>query len=76
MGSEVSEEYRSLWIRTILALAGSEPQRRAFIEGYNGMPPPSHSSTQMLRNHALAQDVRAILAEKPLRTTPEIGREE
>lgn len=60
----LAEEHRVLWIRTILALSGTEPQRRAFIDGYNGGAPPPHSSIEMLRVHALASEVRVLLAEQ------------
>lgn len=57
------EDARAEWIRTILALSGTEPQRRAFIDGYNGYRLPSCSSSQMKSNHRLGNAVRARLME-------------
>lgn len=61
----MTEEQRALWIRTVLVIWATEPQRRAFIDGYNGGPAPRHSSEIMLRNHMLGQQVYAILNPEP-----------
>jgi hypothetical protein len=57
----MTEEHRVLWIRTILAMSGSEPQRRAFIDGYNGAAAAPHSSRQMLECHHLGGVVSGLL---------------
>lgn len=62
VAAELSEEHRILWIRTILALNGTEPQRRAFIDGYNGFEPTPHGSPRMYTNHALGARVSTLLA--------------
>lgn len=60
----LSEELRVLWIRTVLAVNGTDPQRRAFIDGYNGGSPTPHASRRMLELNALGNVVRSQL-EKP-----------
>ena len=57
----LSAEHLHLWIRTVLAVTGTEPQRRAFIDGYNGQPVPRHPSQRMWDQHALGKQVFAIL---------------
>ncbi len=59
----LSDAHRDAWIRTVLVVVQSEPQRRAFVWGYNGTPlPPPNSSAQMRKNHALGLRVRAALS--------------
>lgn len=57
----MSEDDRVLWIRTILAMAGTAPQRSAFIDGYNGAPLNPPASPKKLANHALGIKVSALL---------------
>jgi hypothetical protein len=63
--SPLSDDLRDAWIRTVLVIVHSEPQRRAFIAGYNGDPRPTPSSDQMRRNYALGKQVHATLAKDP-----------
>lgn len=64
-GVALGEEHRSLWIRTILAMAGTEPQRHAFIDGYNGYDLSRPASLQMRENHGLGRRVRTHLQGGP-----------
>jgi len=57
----MTEEQRILWIRTILAMSGSGPQRRAFIDGYNEQPLANFPSAQMRQCHALGKEVTTLL---------------
>ncbi|WP_311270881.1 hypothetical protein [Sphingobium sp. WCS2017Hpa-17] len=57
----LSEAQRVLWIRTILAMAGTAPQRNAFVDGYNAMLITRWASPTMREYHALGEQVRAIL---------------
>jgi hypothetical protein len=58
----LTEAHRELWIRTILAMYGTEPQRRAFVDGYNGYPIGApRVSPQMRVNHSLGKLVSSIL---------------
>lgn len=73
MGEEqLIESHRVMWIRTILAMAGTTPQRRAFIGGYNGAALPRHSSEAMREAHELGGQVSALLqGERDAQTPPE-----
>ena len=66
MGS-LSPELREQWIWTVLAVAATEPQRRAFIAGYDGYSMPSdRPSEAMTKLYARGQVVSRILnGEKP-----------
>jgi hypothetical protein len=57
----LTERQHDLWVRTVLAVAGTEPQRRAFISGYNGADCPPHASEAGRRSYRLGQDVVAEL---------------
>lgn len=59
----IAKSHREAWVKTVLVIVHSEPQRRAFIAGYNGYGLPNNSSAQMRENHALGQQVRAYLME-------------
>lgn len=59
----LAEIHRVAWIKTILAITGTGPQRRAFINGYNGEPMPRYSSSQMRRTHELGALVRSYTKE-------------
>lgn len=64
MASEMerlAEAHRDLWIRTMLVITHSEPQRRAFIAGYNGDSRPATCSDRMRQNYKLGQDVYSVL---------------
>lgn len=61
----LSEDQRADWIRTVLAVVGTEPQRRAFICGYNGDPCPPGASRMMQEQHRLGLRVRDHLLSYP-----------
>jgi hypothetical protein len=60
----MTESERVTWIKTVLAVSGTDPQRRAFIDGFNGYGPPPHSSLRMLEQHELGGRVHDILHPK------------
>jgi hypothetical protein len=60
----LSKAQREAWIRTVLVINGTEPQRRAFIDGYNGQPMPRFFSERMHENYSLGLAVRAILKQE------------
>lgn len=60
--AELPPEMREQWIWTVLAVTATEPQRRAFIAGYNGYQMPSEQpSESMTKLYARGQVVSAIL---------------
>lgn len=61
----LTDDERSLWVRTVLTIIASEPQRRAFSDGYNGYSRPPNCSDEMRRKYALGRAVHAILNPKP-----------
>lgn len=61
--AEIAMGNQALWIRTVLAVVGTEPQRRAFIRGYNGTPLQGRRSRQMVEQYRLGLAVRAALLE-------------
>jgi len=62
IAASLTEAQRHLWILTVLTVASTEAQRRAFIQGYNGQPyPPANSSREMRDKHRLGLAVRAHL---------------
>jgi hypothetical protein len=64
VADKLTEAQRILWIRTVLVVTHSEPQRRAFVAGYNGLPMPGKPSDQMWRDHRLGNEVSRILQER------------
>jgi hypothetical protein len=65
IAEKLTEAQRVLWIKTVLAVTGTEPQRRAFIDGYNGFPCPPKASAQMRDRHQLGGLVQALLSKEP-----------
>lgn len=59
--ARLSEAQRTDWIRTVLTVNGTRPQRMAFIDGYNGVAMTGRYSPQMKEAHALGVRVRTIL---------------
>lgn len=64
IAEKLTEAQRVLWIKTVLAVTGTEPQRRAFIDGYNGFPCPPKASTQMRDRYQLGGQVQAVLSKE------------
>ncbi|WP_333703372.1 hypothetical protein [Sphingobium yanoikuyae] len=62
IAEKLTEAQRVLWIKTVLAVTGTEPQRRAFIDGYNGFQCPPKASAQMRDSHKLGGQVQAVLS--------------
>lgn len=63
--TKLDEADRTLWIRTILAMHGTEPQRRAFVDGFNGANMPRRTSPHMRRCY----DLGAVVCQR-LRPAP------
>jgi hypothetical protein len=57
----MTEAERTAWIRTVLTITGTEPQRRAFIDGFNGYGLTRHFSRAMQDRHELGKQVHGIL---------------
>jgi hypothetical protein len=53
---ELAEEIYLPWVRTLLTVLATEPQRIAFINGYNGQPIPPNPSPEMRRKWHEGQD--------------------
>lgn len=64
LAEKLTEAQRVLLIKTVLAVTGTEPQRRAFIDGYNGFPCPPKASAQMRERHKLGGQVQAVLSKE------------
>ncbi len=59
--ARIAECQRIDWIKTVLVIPGTEPQRRAFLRGYNGAQLSDIStspSPRMRENYALGLRVR------------------
>ena len=57
----LTDEQREAWIWTLLAICGTQSQRRAFLDGYNGNDAPRHCSVQMRRNYERGKVARRFL---------------
>ena len=53
----MNAEQHTLWMQTVLTITATGPQRRAFIDGYNGAAIAPHASAAMRERHALGQRV-------------------
>jgi hypothetical protein len=59
------EAHRVAWIKTVLTVTGTEPQRRAFIAGFNGDGLPRRFSAEMHRKWELGRAVYGYLHPTP-----------
>lgn len=60
----LTEEQRKAWVWTVLAVAATDANRRAFLDGYNGQPCPKPRTADKLRYHQRGS-VCADLLENP-----------
>ena len=57
----LTEAQRDAWISTMLAVVGTDFQRRAFIAGYNGEPCPPYARAHARQFYEDGKTVRAHL---------------
>lgn len=60
-GGEIGKQHRDLWQSSILTMYSTEPQRRAFVDGYNGREKPHRASAGMAKAWSLGAEVSRLL---------------